>query len=48
MLSDAENSELRSRLAVLANEITEKSGLIQNATFEKQDLDRTLDRIQKA
>ena len=48
VLSETENAEIRSRLAVLANEITEKSGMIQNATLEKQDLDRTLERIEKA
>jgi hypothetical protein len=39
---------LRARIAVLTNEITEKAAMIENATFEKQDLDRTLDRLRKA
>ena len=30
---------------MLSNEITEKAAMIENATFEKQDLDRTLDRL---
>ncbi len=45
VLSESETAELRARIAVLANEITEKAAMIENATFEKQDLDRTLERL---
>jgi hypothetical protein len=48
VLSETELKELRSRLAVLENELSEKSQLIESVTYEKQDLDRTLERLQKA
>lgn len=48
VLSENETAEIRARIAVLSNEISEKAAMIENATFEKQDLDRTLDRLQKA
>ena len=35
MLSENETAEIRSRIAVLSNEITEKAAMIENATFEK-------------